>query len=180
MRDDALAVDCAAREPDPVLLEQLAGLAAASTIPTVKPWWQRFTVKTGAAAVAGALVISGATADAEHARPTNLIATIPEPVTHAAPHHPTPKAPVPSASSPVWSPIGPSIRHAENRARHSELRRAKKNQAGNSNGGGSQNSQGDDQQLSRLAAPVQAVITLDLGGHPRGKAHKPQRSHTQH
>lgn len=84
----ALGLACPEREPHPVLLEQLTQLAAASVAPPAKPWWHRLTVKTGAATVAGVLMISGATADAEHAKPR-----MPEPRTVVgaagplAPHH---------------------------------------------------------------------------------------------
>jgi len=184
MRDDALAVDCPAREPDPVLLEQLTALAVASVAPTVKPWWQRFTVKTGAAAVAGVLVISAATADAEHARPkSTLVVTAPAP-SHVAPHHKSARAAsvinASSPSLPVWSPRGVSMRHADSRMHRHEHSHGKMNREGNGNGGGSQNDQ-VTALVARLATSLQAVATQDDNhGHGHAHAHRGHEAHSRH
>jgi hypothetical protein len=180
MRDKALAVDCPAREPDSVLLAQLTTLAAASTVPAVKPWWQRFTVKTGAAAVAGVLMISGATADAEHAPPRPIAVTI----VHVAPSHPAPQhkpaRAVPAhTSTVVFHHAFASMRHAGKRAHLRERAHSKKHQDGNSNGGGNENGQ-SDVQFARLA-PTQVLNALqDAQGHSHPHTHVRQRGNSQH
>lgn len=194
MRDKALAVDCPAREPDPVLLEQLTALAAASVVPTAKPWWHRLTIKTGAAAVAGVLLISGATADAEHGSPTpapiavDIVGSTPQ-VT--PPHH---KALVQEAAAQASAPASPvvsprtlrSIRHAGKRAQLQQRQRAhsRKHRAGSGDGGGSSSGNGSvGVQLARLAMPQASALAAPASapapaGHPRGHAH--QHAHTQH
>ena len=181
MRDEALAVDCPAREPDPVLLAQLTTLAAASTAPVVKPWWQRFTIKTGAAAVAGVLLISGATADAEHLRSTPpVFATIVGSTSHPAPHHKPVRIPAEQISPAVSPSLLSSVRHAGNRARHRQDAHTKKHQDGNSNGGGSENSQGV--QFAQFVAP-QSPVTIqnspNLQRRSHGRVHVHQLSSSQ-
>lgn len=124
----ALGVPCPARDPHPVLLEQLTRLAAASVAPTVKPWWHRFTAKTGAAAVAGLLMISGATADAQHsgpkpAAPAPAIAVAPLPVPpHVTHRHTSPSMPatLPESASPAHGAEAPGRgrRHRGSARRH--------------------------------------------------------------
>ena len=186
MREKSLAVDCPAREPDPVLLEQLTALAAASTVPAERPWWHRFTVKTGAAAVAGVLLISGATADAEHgrARQAPIAATVVVSTPRAAPHRTLVHVAKPQTSvelSPVIFPrISGPIRHAWKRSQHlrkHEHALGQKHEKGKKNGGGSQDGQ-VGARLARLAAPA-------LSAAPRfsdGKSHEHQHGlgHTQH
>lgn len=181
MRADALAVDCPAREPDPVLLEQLSALAAASIPPAARPWWQRFTVKTGAAAVAGALLISGATADAEHRPPAPIAAPIVATPSHVtpAPRHKASKPVTQNGYAPVSSPVVGSVRHAGNRAQHHAHGRNKKKQDGNSNGGGSQNAQGQVP-LERLATPLQMSSLQTLQPLAHAHDHARHRSHSHH
>jgi hypothetical protein len=182
MRDKALAVDCSAREPDPVLLAQLTALAAASTAPVVKPWWHRFTAKTGAAAVAGVLLISGATADAErgHVTPAPIAVTIVGSTNQARPHH----KPVPVAATHSYAAVLPHafipMRHAGKRAGlRQRAHSKKKHQDGNSNGGGSGNGQGGVEFFAGLA-PLQAFAAIqDAHGHPHSHARQ-QRAHSHH
>ncbi|MGN6722307.1 MAG: hypothetical protein ACTHJM_06820 [Marmoricola sp.] len=183
MRDKTLAVDCPAREPDPVLLAQLTALAAASTAPVVKPWWQRFSVKTGAATVAGVLIVSGATADAEHAHHVPTVeATIVATPSHPVTHHKRVRISANQTSPAVSPPVLSSVRHAGKRAHRTRHAHTKKHQDGNSNGGGSENSQGDVQ-LARISAPQSPVGVQDsqnMQGQSHGRAHMHQQANSQH
>lgn len=177
MRDDRLAVNCPAREPDVVLLAQLTALAAASTTPAVKPWWQRFTVKAGAAAVAGVLLISGATADAEHATPAPIAVTIVGTTTdgHATPRHKRVHATTPHLSPVVSAGVFSRVRHAGKKAPHQRRHaRNKKHQNGNSNGGGSENKQGGTPPAVVAASPLLA------SGRSHSHAHSRQRANSPH
>lgn len=181
MRDKALAVDCPAREPDPVLLEQLTALAAASTASVVKPWWHRFTVKTGAAAVAGVLLISGATADAEHGKPAPIAATVvgsptPNPL---APHR-KPVLAVPPTSFAVLPSMVVPMHHAGKRAHHPRHALKKKHRDGNRNSGGSGNVQGGVQFARGIVTQAVAEPMQISQGHSHSHAHFRQPTKSQH
>jgi len=181
---EALAVDCPACEPDPVLLEQLTALASASTTPATKPWWHRFTLKPGAAVISGALLVSGAAAaDAEHARskPAPVVATVVA-APKAAQHHPAPTfVTLSHPSFVVYRAATPRIRHAGARGHHRQHVHHKKHQDGNRNRDGSGNSQVDVQADRLLTlAPQAAASSLapDLSTPGQGQRH--QQSHSQH
>lgn len=60
MREPNIALGCPPVDPDPILLEQMTMLAAASVAPGSSPWWQRVATKSGAIAIASVMALSGA------------------------------------------------------------------------------------------------------------------------
>lgn len=190
MGDKTLTVDCPAREPDPVLLAQLTALAAASIPPSVKPWWQRFTAKSGAAAVAGVLIISGATAVAQHAhltpyaRPAQpVVATIAGSTGRVAPRHKSLEIVARTISPTAAVPVLRSMHHAGERA-HRQHARTKKHQEANTNRGGSAKLQRAvwwarihvPQQSTNIQEPFQESRIPYPRSHDRGHRHDEARS----
>lgn len=185
MRNKALAVDCPVHEPDPVLLQQLTALAAASTAPAAKPWWHRFTAKTGAAAVAGVLLITGAVADAEHAKPVPAPAR--SSVGRPIPHPAVPGKPLQASTSQTYvrvPPVAPrrtvgSMRHAGKWVHHRQHAHVKKHREGRGNVGRNGNGHLGLESARVALSPAFAAVSNSTQ-HSPSRAPLPQRAHSQH
>lgn len=176
----ALAVDCPAHEPHPVLLEQLTQLAAASVAPAAKPWWHRLSTKTGAAVVVGALMISGATADAQRALrttpPQSVAAAIPLTL-HKAARSSSPAVFV----APRWARHSAALKgRAKASSAHSKNRHAKLNRQR-----GKANSHSESIETSVPLAPTAVpqaslLASSTLPSGPHAHAHPQQRAKSHH
>lgn len=171
MRRPDIALGCPPIDPDPILLEQLTMLAAASVAPSSSPWWQRVATKSGAVAVAGVMALSGA-AYAARGELTPIVKSI----AGNADHHPvrhhvvrdlsTPGPAVSSTTAVVPSASATPVHHGR-RAHGFHAKRGKG--AGwarqNDQGRGSRGDNGNGHAYGREVQGNRADSTSNSGGN---------------